>query len=218
VTDKFTALTPELHRYLIAHSGWRDEVAERVEEAAEETEVPMMQIPGDQAALTTILVRAIGARRALEVGTFLGYGAISIARGLPGDGRLISCELDPDHAARAREHLEAAGLADRVEIRIGPALETIRSMSEDDGPIDFAFIDADKQGYSDYFEEILARTRPGGLIALDNMLMGGRVLDPPADDDATAAIAALNDRLAADRRVDVAMLGVADGITLALRR
>ena len=218
MTDKFTALTPELHRYLVAHSGWRDGIAERVEAAAEETEVPQMQIAGDQAALTTVLVGAIGARRALEVGTFLGYGAIAIARGLPEDGRLICCELDPDYAAKAREHLEAAGVAGRVEIRVGPALETLRDMPEDEDPFDFAFIDADKAGYPDYFEEVLARTRPGGLIALDNMLMDGRVLDPPADDESAKAIAELNDRLAVDERIDVAMLGLADGITLVLKR
>jgi caffeoyl-CoA O-methyltransferase len=217
VTDKFTALTPELHRYVVARSGWRDEVAGRVEAAAEETEVPMMQIPGDQAALITLLVRAIGARSALEVGTFLGYGAISIARGLPEDGRLVCCEIDADYAATAREHLEAAGLADRVEFRVGPALEALRELPEDES-LDFTFIDADKQGYPDYFEEALARTRAGGLIALDNMLMGGRVLDPPADAADVSAIADLNERLADDERVEVALLSVADGITLALKR
>ena len=215
MTDKFVALTPELHRYLVAHSGYRDEVAERLEAAAEETETPGMQISGDQAALMTILVRAIGARRALEIGTFLGYGAIAIARGLPDDGELVCCELDPDYAATAREHLEAAGLADRVEIRIGPALETLRAMPAEEA-FDFAFIDADKESYPEYFEQTLARLRPGGLILLDNTLRSGRVLDPP--DDSTRVSAELNDRLASDDRVELAMLGIADGITIALKR
>ncbi len=216
MTDKFIALTPELQRYLVAHSSFRDDLVERVEAAAEETDFPLMQIAGDQAALITILVRAIGATRALEVGTFLGYGAISIARGLSEDGRLVCCELEPDYAARAQEHLEAAGLADRVEIRIGPALETLRAMPTDEA-YDFSFIDADKQSYPDYYEEVLKRTRPSGLIMLDNTLKDGRVLDPePGGSD--AVVAELNDRLATDERVWVAMLGVADGVTLALKR
>jgi caffeoyl-CoA O-methyltransferase len=217
VTDKFTALTPELHRYLVAHSGFRDETVERVEAAAEETPVPLMQIAGDQAALITVLVRAVGARHALEVGTFLGYGAIAIARGLVEDGCLVCLEIDADFARRAEEHLGAAGLADRVEIRVGSALESLRAMPEAE-ELDFSFIDADKERYPDYFEEVLARTRSGGLIMLDNMLKGGRVLDPAPDDDSTRIVAELNDRLAEDERIDVAMLGLADGVTLALTR
>jgi caffeoyl-CoA O-methyltransferase len=216
VTEKFIALTPELQRYLVEHSSFRDAVVEGVEGAAEETETPLMQIAGDQAAMITILVRAIGARRALELGTFLGYGAIAIARGLEPDGRLICCELSEDYAARAREHLEAAGLAERVEIRVGPALETLREMPPDPS-FEFSFIDADKQGYPDYYEEVLRRTRPRGLIMLDNTLKDGRVLDPePGSSD--PVIAELNDRIARDERVEVAMVGIADGVTLALKR
>ena len=215
--DKFTALTPELHRYLVEHSSYREPLVKKVEDAAEETPNPLMQIAGDQAALITVLVRALGARRALEVGTFLGYGAISIARGLPDDGRLICCEIDEDYAERARTHLRDAGLEDRVEIRVGPALETLRAITED-GSFDFAFVDADKPSYPDYYEQTLRLLRPGGLMMLDNMLLGGRVLDPPPDDDAAKAIAGLNDRLASDDRVELSMLGVADGITLAIKR
>jgi caffeoyl-CoA O-methyltransferase len=216
VTDKFTALTPELQRYLVAHSSFRDGLADRVESAAEETENPLMQIAGDQAALITLLVSAIGARRALEVGTFLGYGAISIARGLAEDGELVCCEISEDYARRAREHLEAAGLADRVEIRIGPAIEALRAMPTD-GRYDFSFVDADKEGYPDYYEEVLKRTRSGGLIMLDNTLKDGRVLDPePGSSD--AVVAELNDRIAGDDRVEVAMLGIADGVTLVRKR
>ena len=217
MTDKFTALTPELHRYLVSHSGFRDATADRVEAAAEETSIPMMQIAGDQAAFMTVLVRAIGATEALEVGTFLGYGAIAIARGLPENGRLTCLELDPDYARQAEQHLRQADLAGRVEIRVGPALDALREMLADER-FDFAFIDADKESYPDYLEETLKRTRSGGLIMLDNMLKDGRVLDPDEGDESTRVVAALNDRLAADDRVDVAMLGLADGITLALKR
>jgi caffeoyl-CoA O-methyltransferase len=215
--DKFIVLTPSLHRYLVEHSSFRDKVVGQVEEAAKETPVPEMQIAGDQAALITVLVRAIGARRAIEVGTFLGYGAISIARGLPDDGQLICCELEQGYADRAREHLRAAGLENRVEFRIGPAAETLRSIDEDES-YDFAFIDADKTGYPTYVEECLRLLRPGGLIMLDNVLLSGRVLDPPDDDQSAEVMAELNDRLAADGRVEVAMLGIADGITLARKR
>jgi caffeoyl-CoA O-methyltransferase len=216
VTEKFVPLTRELQRYLIEHSGFREPVVERVEAAADQTETPLMQISGDQAALITILVRAIGARRALELGTFLGYGAIAIARGLEPDGRLVCCELSEDYAARARDHLEAAGLAERVEIRIGPALETLRAMPAEPS-FDFSFIDADKEGYPDYYEEVLRRTRPRGLIMLDNTLKDGRVLEPEPD-GSDAVIVELNDRIAHDDRVEVAMLGIADGVTLALKR
>jgi caffeoyl-CoA O-methyltransferase len=218
MTDKFTELTPELHRYAVAHSSFRDGAVPEVERAGEEMgDLALMQIAGDQAALITILVRAIGARRALEVGTFLGYGAIAIARGLPPDGELICCELDEDYAARAREHLDRAGLGDRVEIRVGPAAETLSAIG-DEGRFDFAFIDADKSSYPEYYEQCLRLLRPGGLIMLDNVFMAGRILKAPRPDDQTRIVAELNDRLAADDRVEVTMLGIADGVTLALKR
>ena len=214
--DKFTALTPELHRYAVAHSSFRDGAAPEIERAGEEMGVlARMQISGDQAAFITVLVKAIGARRAVEVGTFLGYGAVAIARGLPEDGELICCELEEEYAQRAREHLRAAGVEDRAEILVGPAAETLREISHADS-FDFAFIDADKESYPEYLEQCLRLVRPGGLIMLDNTLKGGRVLDPESDSD--RAIAELNDRIAADERMEVAMLSVADGITLARKR
>jgi caffeoyl-CoA O-methyltransferase len=215
--ERFITLDSELHDYLVEHSSFRDGIAPEVEQAAREMgELEEMQIGGDQAALMTVLVRAIGARRALEIGTFLGYGAISIARGLPENGKLICCELNEEYAARAQEHLERAGLTDRAEVRLGPAIETLRGL--DDADFDFAFIDADKVGYPAYYEECLRLLRPNGLIMLDNMLREGTVVDPPEGDEGTAVIAQLNDRLAADDRVDVAMLAVADGITLARKK
>jgi caffeoyl-CoA O-methyltransferase len=211
--ERFISLSPELHDYLVEHSSFRDGIADEVEQAARDMgELEEMQIGGDQAALITLLVRAVGSRRALEIGTFLGYGAISIARGLPDDGKLICCELKEEYAERAHQHLTDAGLADRVEIRVGPAIETLRGL--DDASFDFAFIDADKVGYPDYYEECLRLLRPNGLIMLDNTLREGTVVDPPEGDEGTAVIAELNDRLAADDRIDVAMLGIADGVTL----
>jgi caffeoyl-CoA O-methyltransferase len=215
--EDFIRLTPELHRYTIEHSSFRDGVVADVERAAGEMgELAEMQIAGDQAAFMTILARAINAHDALEVGTFLGYGALAIARGLPDDGRLICCELDEGYAERAGDHLRKAGLVDKVEIRVGPALDTLRAMERTE-QFDFAFIDADKTEYIDYFEETLARLRANGLILIDNTLRGGSVLDP-GDSESARVTAELNDRLAQDDRVDVALLGFADGITMVRKR
>jgi caffeoyl-CoA O-methyltransferase len=217
--DKFTAMTPELHAYVVAHSSHQDELLRRLEAETVEAagELAVMLTAPEQAALITLLVRALGARRALELGTFTGYGAISIARGLPPGGRLLTCDVSERWTAIARRYLGEAGLAERVEIRLGPALDMLRGLPPSE-PFDFAFIDADKVGYPDYYEECLARLRPGGLLMLDNVLLGGRVLDAAEGDESAQAIVPLNERIARDERVDVAMLGVADGITLARKR
>lgn len=215
--DKYTAVTPELHRYAVEHSSFRDEVTAELEAAGEAMgDLARMQIAGDQAALMTILVAACGARRALEVGTFLGYGAIAIARGLPEDGELVICELEREYADRALEHLRGAGLAERAEVRLGPALETLAGLPESE-PFDFAFVDADKASYPGYYEQCLRLLRPGALLLLDNVFMNGRVLDEEPDEEA-GIVAGLNDAVAADGRVEAAMLGVADGITVVRKR
>jgi caffeoyl-CoA O-methyltransferase len=171
-----------------------------------------MQISHDEGELLTMLVRLVGARQAVEVGTFTGYSSICIARGLPDDGRLLCCDVSEEWTSIARRYWERAGVADRIDLRIAPALETLRALPSG-RHLDFAFIDADKTGYAAYFEEIVPRVRPGGLIVLDNMLRDGRVLDPQNDDD--RAIDALNDALRADERVDVVLLPVRDGVSLA---
>src|SRR5215204_4647151 len=166
-------MSAELHHYLVDHSSARDDVLLGVERETEALGgIAVMQMAPEQGALFTVLVA--------EVGTFTGYGAISIARGLAPGGRLICCELDPERAETARRNLERAGVGGRTEVRPGPALDTLRALPAED-EIDFSFIDADKPAYSDYFEELLPRTRPGGLIVLDNVLQGGRVLDPAPD-------------------------------------
>lgn len=217
--SKFTALSDDLHAYLVERGSRQDDVLRRLQEETDRTEGEraVMQVAPDQGALITVLVRAIGARRAIEVGTFTGYSAICIARGLPPEGRLLTCELDPDYAAVARRWLAEAGVEDRVEISVGPAAQTLEALPERED-FDFAFVDADKPAYPGYFEQILTRLRPGGLVMLDNVLLGGRVLDPPPGDEAARAMAELNARLAADLRVDLAMIGVADGVTLARKR
>jgi caffeoyl-CoA O-methyltransferase len=218
VAPKYTALDDDLHRYLVEHGSRRDDVLRRLAEETEALgEISVMQIAPDQGALISLLVRAIGSRRALELGTFTGYSAICIVRGLPEDGRLLACELSEEWAEIARRYFAEAGVADRIELRLGPALETIRALPPDE-EFDFAFIDADKQTYLDYYEAVLARLRPGGLMMIDNVLRGGAVLDAEDDSPGNTVVRELNERVVSDDRVDVAMLGVADGITLARRR
>ncbi|MGH8999017.1 MAG: O-methyltransferase [Acidimicrobiia bacterium] len=176
-----------------------------------------MQIGHDQAVFMEILARATGARRAVEVGTFTGYSALAVARGMGPEGRLLCCDVSEEWTAIAREHWGKAGVADRIELRLGPALDTLRSLPADER-FDLAFVDADKESYLDYYEEILARLRPGGLLLADNTLWSGRVLHPDAGDEETAAIRAFNDAAAADGRVQVVLLTVGDGITVVQKR
>ena len=230
--DKFTALTPELHAYLVAHSGPRDELLERL--AAETESVAgsraIMQIAPEQGALMALLCEAIGARRALELGTFTGYSSICIARGLGAGGALITCDVSEEWTALARRYWEEAGVAERIDLRLAPALETLADL-RGTAPFDFAFIDADKVSYPDYWEAVVELLRPGGIAVVDNVLYGGAVAAALDGDDAMRpwagagqrsesleAIIRTNERIAADERVDSVMLGVADGITIALRR
>jgi len=215
---KFIALTAELHDHVVRHGAREDAALAAVREStAALGDVAVMQISPDQGALMTMLARLLGAERAIELGTFTGYSAICIARGLAAGGRLTACELDPERAEAARANFAAAGVADRIEIAVGAAADTLAGLTASSaGAYDLAFIDADKTSYPSYYESCLELLRPGGLIVLDNVLRDGTVLDP--DDEGGRVIAALNDSIAGDERVDVAMLGVADGITLARKR
>lgn len=217
--SKYTALTDELHAYLVDHGARQDDVLARVQaETAERfPELTAMQIAPDQGAFLTLIATAIGARDALEIGTFTGYSAICIARGLAPGGRLVCCELSERYAGIAAANCEAAGIAERIEITVGEALDTLRALPRRE-LFDLIFIDADKPGYRGYFEEALARTRTGGLLILDNVLMDSRVLDPDPGDEGAVAMAQLNDELVGDERVDLAMVGIADGLTIARKR
>ncbi|MFN8160623.1 MAG: O-methyltransferase [Solirubrobacterales bacterium] len=218
MTDKFTPMSDELHRYAVEHST-RDEVLEELgAETAALGDVSVMQMAPEQAALTTLLVSSVGARTALEVGTFTGYGSIAIARGLAPGGRLVTCDRSEEWTQIAARHFERAGLSASIEVRIGPALETLRSL-RGEGSYDFAFIDADKSEYPDYYEECLRLLRPGGMLMVDNVFRDGTVIDPEVDDERVRGIRTLNDLIPSDPRISqAAMLGVADGITLALKR
>lgn len=178
-----------------------------------------MQIAPEQGQFMGLLARLTGARRALEIGTFTGYSALSVALQLPADGRLIACDISTEWTAVARRYFEAAGVADRIELRIAPALQTLDDLLACGaaGSIDMVFIDADKENYLHYYERALQLLRTGGLIVVDNVLWDGKVADPAASDSATAALRAFNARLRTDERVMLSMLAVADGITLALK-
>lgn len=208
-----TKIDAELAAYVRDHAGGRDDALLQVEAETDALgEIRMMQTAPEQAAFLEMLVRLGRGRRAIEVGTFTGYGAIRIARGLADEGRLLCCELDPDRAEIARRNLDRAGVGGKVAIAVGPAIDTIRSLNEEP-TFDFAYVDAEKTGYPDYFEALLPRMEKGGLIAFDNVLMGGRILEE-GPDEGTAAMQQLNDALFTDDRVDSVMLGMADGLTL----
>jgi caffeoyl-CoA O-methyltransferase len=211
-------LSPAVHDYLVRRGTPPDAILqELIEETRRLGPISMMQIAPEQGAFMTLLARAIGARRAIEVGTFTGYSAISIARGLPEDGRLLCCDVSGEWTAIARRFFEKAGVAHKIELRLAPGIETLRALPATED-VDLAFIDADKPGYPLYYEEILRRMRPGGLLLADNVLWLGRVADPAADDEQTRAIRSFNDLVARDERVDRVMLPIADGLTIARKR
>ncbi len=211
-------IDPALMAYLDAHCTPADEVLVDLVAATREGtgDAAEMQISADEGALLTMLVRLTGVDRAVEVGVFTGYSSICIARGLRPGGRLLACDVSEQWTSIARDYWQRAGVGDRVELRLAPALDTLRSLP-DEADIDFAFVDAHKPEYPQYYEELVSRLRPGGLIVLDNMFQGGRVLEPDENNPSTTAIRALNDTIAHDDRVDAVLLAVRDGVTVARR-
>lgn len=216
--DKFTKLSPELYAYLLEHRSERDPVlAALIEETGKLGGWSMMQIAPEQGAFLTLLARIMNAQSAVEVGTFTGYSAISIARGLAPGGKLLCCDVSEEWTGIARDFFARAGVAERIELRIAPGVDTLRALPAGE-TIDLAFIDADKVNYKNYYEEILARLRPNGLIVFDNVLWGGSVVDAANQNDDTRAIRALNDFVTADPRVECVMIPVADGLLLTRKR
>lgn len=218
MTPKSAHLDAEQHAYLVAHGSPPDEVLAAL---ADETRhavgaLATMQIAPEQGALLTLLARLVDARFAIEVGTFTGYSSICIARGLAPGGKLLACDVDETWTAIARRYWQAAGVEDRIDLRLAPALRTLRELPVET-PVDLAFIDADKEGYVDYWEELVPRMRPGGLLVVDNVLFGGQAARADAT-GAAAAIRRFNEHALADDRVERVMLPVADGITLARKK
>ncbi len=216
--EKFTALTGELYDYMRAHGHNRDPLlAELAEETSKLGRVSGMQVSAEEGTLMGILVRALGVRSAVEVGTFTGYSSLCVARALAPEGRLLCCDVNEKWTAIARRYWERAGVADKITLRLGPGLETLRALPATTR-FDFAFIDADKTNYRNYYEECLKRMRSGGLILIDNVLWSGRVIDPSDTSDDTRAIREFNDFIATDERVEAAMIPVADGLTIARKK
>lgn len=221
MTDKPLNLDPALYAYLQKVSLREPAVLTELRAETARHPAAIMQISPEQGQFMALLVRLLGAKRTLEVGTFTGYSTLVVALALPPDGKVIACDKDPAATAIAQKYWQQAGVADKIDLRLGPALATLdRLLAEGAaGQFDFAFIDADKRNYSAYYERALQLLRPGGLIAIDNVLWSGRVADPDVTDERTQAIRNLNAALQADARLaTLSLVPIADGLTLALKQ
>jgi predicted O-methyltransferase YrrM len=220
MANRTMGISDELAAYVLEVGTREPEVLTRLR--VETAAIPQhgMQIAPEEGAFLAMLIELTGARRCIEVGTFTGYSSTAVALALPEDGRIVCCDVSEEWTAVAARYWGEAGVADKIDLRIGPAAETLDGMLADgeDSTYDFAFIDADKAGYDAYYERVLRLVRPGGLVVLDNMLWGGDVLKADAPDEDTRALQALNAKLAGDERVSLCLLPVADGVTLARRR
>ena len=213
-------LSEALFKYVAAHGAREHPVLGELRAATAPLRHAGMQIGADQGAFMQLLVKMLRAKRTIEIGVFTGYSSLAVALALPPDGRLVACDVSEEWTRIARDHWKKAGVEGKIELRLAPALETLDGLLQAGraGTFDFAFIDADKTNYAHYYERCLQLVRAGGLIAFDNTLWNGAVIDPKQNDADTVAIRALNDALIRDERVDVAMLTVGDGLTLALKR
>ncbi len=220
MANRTIGISDDLAAYVLDVGTREPTVLRRLREETAAIPQHNMQIAPEQGAFLAMLVGLTGARRCIEVGTFTGYSSLAVALALPDDGSLVCCDVSEEWTSIARRSWSDAGVADRIDLRIAPASETLDALIADGGEAayDFAFVDADKTGYDGYYEQLLRLVRPGGLIVLDNMLWGGAVIDPEADDGDTDAIRSLNRKLATDDRVSLCLLPLADGVTLARKR
>jgi caffeoyl-CoA O-methyltransferase len=220
VSNRTIAIDDRLYDYLCRVSLRETDLMRRLREETLALPEAGMQISPEQGQFLALLVRLIGAERIVEVGTFTGYSALCMASALPPSGRLIACDVSEQWTAVARRYWAEAGVADRIDLRLAPALDTLDRLIGDDRArrFDFAFIDADKENYQGYYERVLALLRPGGLLAVDNVLWGGSVVDPEKRDKDTTAIRAFNDAVHDDPRIDLSLVPIGDGLTLARKR
>jgi len=220
MSNQSIGLSDELHEYLLSVSLREPEVMQRLRAETADHPKSNMQIAPEQGQFLQFLVRLIGARRTLEIGVFTGYSALAVASALPPTGTLVACDVSEEYTDVARRYWTEAGVADRIDLRIAPAEETLAALLDDGqaGTFDFSFIDADKESYDSYYEQSLELLRPGGVIALDNVFRDGRVTNPDIEDESVRAIQRLNEKLHSDERVDLSMLPLADGVTLAMKR
>ena len=206
-------LSSEIHAYLLDHSSPVDPIQQDlIDETIALGGISRMQISPEQGLFMTMLTRLSGAIDAIEIGTFTGYSSLAISRGLPADGRLLCCDVSEEWTGIARRYWDRAGVSDKITLAIGPAADTLGALP-DEPQFDLAFIDADKPGYHSYYEALVPRLRPNGVILVDNVLWGGNVIDPDLDDENTRAVLAFNDHVAADPRTDTVMLAIGDGLT-----
>jgi len=220
MTRRTIDLTDSLYEYLLANSLREPPVLARLRDETANRPMADMQIGPEQGQFMRLLVELIGAKRTIEIGTFTGYSALSVAMSLPKDGKLIACDISEEYTAIARRYWAEAGLAARIDLRLAPALETLDGLLADGGAgtFDFAFIDADKEGYDGYYERCLTLLRPGGLIAIDNVLWDGNVVDDSDQSADTRAIRALNAKMLKDDRVTISLIPIGDGLMLARKR
>jgi predicted O-methyltransferase YrrM len=213
-------LPDDLHAYVLAHGVREPDILRRLREETAALPEHNMQIAPEQGAFLALLVGLLGAQRCIELGTFTGYSSLAVALAMPSDGRIVCCDLSADWTSVARRYWAEAGVADRVDLRLGPALESLDALLAGGaaGTFDFAFIDASKREYPEYHERIIRLLRSGGLAVYDNVFWGGEIVDETKTDPDTLGVRRLNDRIAADERVTISMIPVADGLTLALKR
>ena len=220
MSNKYLPLNDQIYEYLQAVSLREHDALRRLREETARMSEANMQIAPEQGQFMALLVQLLNARKTLEVGVFTGYSSLAVALALPADGRVVACDVSEEWTRIARRYWREAGVADKIDLRLAPALDTLDALLRDGqaGTFDFAFIDADKSNYDGYYERALELVRAGGLVLIDNVLWSGRVADPAAGDEDTAAIRALNRKLHADERVALSLVPLADGLTLALKR
>ena len=212
-------LDRELYEYLLDVSVQEAEILQKLRSETAKYPGAIMQIAPEQGQFMALLVQLIGAKKTLEIGVFTGYSSLVTALALPPEGKIVACDIDTESTSIARRYWQEAGVIDKIDLRIAPALETLDKLiaKGQTDTFDFAFIDADKRNYENYYEKCLKLIRPGGLIAVDNVLWFGRVVDPENEDKRTVAIRAFNQKLAQDKRVKISLVPIADGLTLALK-
>jgi caffeoyl-CoA O-methyltransferase len=211
-------MTEPLDNYIVQNWLREPDVLRRLREETAQMPNAGMQISPDQGQFMSLLVKLIGARRYLEIGVFTGYSSLAVALALPEDGQVVACDVSEEYTSMARRYWQEAGVAGKIDLRIAPASQTLKVLADEGTSFDFAFIDADKSGYRDYYERALTLLRPGGLIAIDNVLWAGRIVDMKKTDPDTLALRDLNAALTADERIDLALVPIGDGLTLARKK
>lgn len=220
MSNRTLDLTDPLYEYLLSHSLREPELLAQLRQETAQHPMAQMQIAPEQGQFMALLVQLLGAKKTLEVGVFTGYSSLVVALALPADGKVVACDVSEEYTAIARRYWQAAGVADKIDLRIGPAVDTLDQLlaAGEAETFDFAFIDADKSNYWNYYERSLQLVRRGGLIAIDNVLWSGRVADPQVQDNRTESIRAFNTKLHQDDRITLSLVPIADGLTLALKR